>query len=100
MRTRIAAIGAAAALGGLGLVPVADAHYSRGWYWSEALAERRVEVRYTDVLLATCTGWGRRYRPDGVRLYKHFDCILELDDGSLEEDEVHVVSRRRFRLVD
>src|SRR3712207_9288358 len=69
---------------------VADAHYSGGWYWSEGLAEARLEARYTDVLSADCRGEGKSMAGrNGLRLYKHFDCFTEIDDGRTDRSEEH-----------
>lgn len=82
-------------------VPAADAHYSGGWYWAVSYAERKIEVRYSDVLSADCEPWGRAYRR---RLYKHFDCFVDIADeetGEVYSDEVemHVTGRRGFKLI-
>ncbi len=55
---------------------------------------------------ATCLGFGKRIRNDAVSsgrnkwLYRHFDCIVELDDGTSDEDTLHVTGRRGFKLYE
>jgi len=87
----------------LAVTPAANAHNSRGWYWSDYLAEGRVLARYSDVYEVECTGWGHSIRARDsrrARLYRHFDCLLTYEDGYIEEDELHVTRRRGFVMRD
>lgn len=76
----------------------AGAHNSRGWYWGEGRAEAHLIAKWTvdDLAIddAVCSGYGRRYKG----LYKHFDCYVDLEDGSIEQVEVHVTGRRSSRV--
>jgi hypothetical protein len=76
----------------------AAAHNSRGWFWTEGYADRRLE-RFADIVDADCLGvgpwrWnGRRYK------YNHFTCGLIHDDGTGIEVTVEVLGRTRARVL-
>jgi hypothetical protein len=89
-------VGLAALIGTLALAGGAQAHYSHGWYWSESAAGNALEDRYDDVIAAECEGLGHPYRR---RLYKHFDCYADTDDGDTIEAIVHVTSRNGFKVT-
>jgi hypothetical protein len=72
MRKRLLVLLAAlAVLAALVAPSVANAHNSHGWYWGTGRAESKLIGRYSDVLDASCRGFGARYHG----LYKHFSCI-------------------------
>ena len=76
----------------------AQAHNSR-WFWSEALAEQRLERRYA-IELADCLGTGRAIRGQrNRRLYRHFDCIVYTEDGDERTLVLHVLGRHRFAVT-
>ncbi len=90
----------AVALGVILAVPSASSGHRTSWYWSEGRADFKYETRY-DVSFVSCSGFGRSIRgDDGGRLYKHFSCHVENWNGTREEDELHVLGRRKFVVYD
>jgi hypothetical protein len=89
-------VGLAAVIGSLALAGGAQAHYSHGWYWSENAAGNALEDRYSDVITADCSGLGHAYHR---RLYKHFDCFAETDDGDEIEAILHVTGKYGFKVT-
>jgi hypothetical protein len=82
------------------VVPSFASSHPTSWYWGEGRAEFKFETRY-DVAFVTCIGYGRSIRGSrGGRLYKHFLCDVENWDGTREEDELHVLGKRRFIVYD
>ena len=49
---------------------------------------------------AECDGVGKRIWNDDhdLRLYRHFECLSDLDDGSTDDDILLVLGHFRFKL--
>ncbi|HYF56027.1 MAG TPA: hypothetical protein VEA41_17375 [Salinarimonas sp.] len=84
-------------------VPGVASGHPTSWYWSEDRAELKYLARYNGTEDVACAGWGHRIRSDDnprLWLYKHFDCLAWYWDGDSDEDELHVLGRRRFVVYD
>ena len=71
----------------------AQAHDSRGWFWTPDLAAQKMVNRYSDVASVRCTGYGQRMQ--GPR-FRHFRCSSRIDDGSVIKTILHVTSRNGY----
>jgi hypothetical protein len=96
------------------LAPAGATAHSTSWYWTPALAESRAQVWYDNnwevgAFDAFCMGWGKRIRNKDASagttapnrwMYRHFDCTMDLMDGTHEEDTLHVTGRRGFEMYE
>jgi hypothetical protein len=82
----------------LALGSPAEAHNSRGWYWSETKAERVLDRTFWSLRSPWCTGFGPwRYRGQAA-VYSHFYCSFTVR-GSRRSATLLVTGRRSGKLV-